>query len=97
MTQPKKSTAPRGMHSVSPHLVCAGAADAIEFYKKAFGAVEKIRLAGKDGRLMQPYDVEVDTGAAYWLAFPEGRRNVPKIKAFRDWILGEIGENASGA
>ncbi len=31
---------PQGMHSVTPHLVCAGAADAIEFYKKAFGAVE---------------------------------------------------------
>ena len=29
---------------------------------------------------------------AYWLAFPEARRNVPKIKAFRDWILGEIGK-----
>ena len=38
-----------------------------------------------------PYRFLVDTGAAYWLAFPEARRNVPKIKAFRDWILGEIG------
>ena len=27
------------MRSVTPHLVCAGAAQAIEFYKKAFGAV----------------------------------------------------------
>jgi len=32
--------------------VCAGAADAIEFYTKAFGAVETMRLPGKDGRLM---------------------------------------------
>lgn len=37
---------------VVPHLVCAGAADAIEFYKKAFGAVETMRMAGKDGKLM---------------------------------------------
>jgi len=37
---------------LSPHLVCAGAADAIEFYKKAFGAVEMIRVPGRDGRLM---------------------------------------------
>jgi uncharacterized glyoxalase superfamily protein PhnB len=40
------------MHSVTPHLVCAGAAKAIEFYKQAFGAVEQARLPGPDGRLM---------------------------------------------
>src|SRR5712692_6386325 len=43
---------PQGMHSVTPHLVCAGAANAIEFYKKAFGATEKGRMPGPDGRLM---------------------------------------------
>ena len=43
---------PDGMHSVTPHLVCAGAADAIEFYKKAFGAVDLGRLAGPKGKLM---------------------------------------------
>jgi uncharacterized glyoxalase superfamily protein PhnB len=43
---------PDGMHSVTPHLVCAGAAQAIEFYKKAFGAVEGGRLRGPDGRIM---------------------------------------------
>lgn len=37
---------------ITPHLVCAGAADAIDFYKKAFGAVETMRLPGKDGKLM---------------------------------------------
>jgi len=40
------------MRSVTPHLVCAGAAQAIEFYKKAFGAVEEARLPGPDGKLM---------------------------------------------
>jgi len=40
------------MHSVTPHLVCAGAADAIEFYKKAFGAVELTRMPGPQGKLM---------------------------------------------
>ena len=50
-----KSTAkpiPEGMHTVTPHLICAGGADAIEFYKKAFGAVELSRMAGSDGKLM---------------------------------------------
>jgi uncharacterized glyoxalase superfamily protein PhnB len=43
---------PDWMHSITPHLVCAGAADAIEFYKKAFGAVELGRVAGAPGKLI---------------------------------------------
>jgi uncharacterized glyoxalase superfamily protein PhnB len=43
---------PEGMHSITPHLVCAGAADAIAFYKRAFLAEEVMRLPGPDGRLM---------------------------------------------
>lgn len=38
--------------AITPHLVCAGAADAIEFYKKAFGAEEEMRLASANGKLM---------------------------------------------
>ena len=48
----KVKTIPEGMHSVTPHLVCAGAADAIDFYKKAFGAIEEARLLGPDGKLI---------------------------------------------
>jgi len=48
----KAKPIPEGMRSVTPHLVCAGAAAAIDFYKKAFGAVEQGRMAGPDGRLM---------------------------------------------
>ena len=43
---------PDGMHSLTPHLICAGASDAIAFYKAAFGAVETSRLPGPKGRLM---------------------------------------------
>ena len=43
---------PDGMHSVTPHLVCDGAAGAIAFYVKAFGATEVARLPGPDGRLL---------------------------------------------
>ncbi|MFZ3087319.1 MAG: hypothetical protein WA123_04560 [Methylotenera sp.] len=38
MTQVKPI--PEGMNSVTPHLICAGAKDAVEFYKKAFNAQE---------------------------------------------------------
>jgi len=40
-----------------------------------------------DGRLIQPFDHVGDDGQAFWLAYHESRRNVPKIKAFREWIL----------
>ncbi|TIQ37816.1 MAG: LysR family transcriptional regulator [Mesorhizobium sp.] len=43
-----------------------------------------------DGRLVQPFDLVGDDGHAYWLVYPTARRNVPKIRAFRDWILAEI-------
>ncbi|SAL85878.1 glyoxalase/bleomycin resistance protein/dioxygenase superfamily protein [Caballeronia arvi] len=43
---------PQGMHSLTPHLVCAGAAEAIEFYKRAFDAIELGRMPGPDGKLM---------------------------------------------
>ena len=52
MTEPQAKPVPDGMHTVTPHLVCNGAADAITFYKQAFGAVELGRLPGPQGKLM---------------------------------------------
>lgn len=43
---------PEGMRTITPHLVCAGAAEAIAFYKRAFGAAELLRVPGADGRLL---------------------------------------------
>ena len=40
-----------GYHTVTPYLYIDAAAQAIEFYKKAFGATERVRLEGPDGRL----------------------------------------------
>ena len=50
---PKKkvSPVPAGYHTVTPYLVCRNASEAIEFYKKAFGAKEKMRMAGPDGKV----------------------------------------------
>ena len=51
--QPGKVKAiPDGYHTVTPYLVIRGAAQALEFYKKAFGAVERQRMPGPEGRLM---------------------------------------------
>ena len=40
------------LHGVSPHLVCGGAAEAINFYKHAFGAEELTRLPEPDGKII---------------------------------------------
>ena len=42
---------PAGYHAVTPYLCVRGAAQAIEFYKKAFGAQELSRMPGPDGRI----------------------------------------------
>jgi len=43
---------PEGYHTLTPSLTVKDGAKAIEFYKKAFGAQERMRLPGPDGRLM---------------------------------------------
>jgi len=42
---------PEGYATVTPYLIVTGAAAAIEFYKKAFGAVEIMRLTQPDGKI----------------------------------------------
>src|SRR5665213_1834757 len=42
---------PDGYHSVTPYLIVKGANAAIEFYKKAFDAVELLRIGAPDGKV----------------------------------------------
>ena len=42
---------PDGYHTATPYLVLQNAADAIEFYNKAFGATELMRLASPGGKI----------------------------------------------
>src|SRR5215467_876748 len=47
-----KSAIPEGLHSVTPHLILDDAAKTIDWYKKAFGAEERGRAVGPDGKIM---------------------------------------------
>lgn len=69
---------PAGMHTVTPHIICAGAADAIEFYKQAFGAVELMRMPGQDGKLMHAMIRIGDSNVMMADEFPEWGSNGPK-------------------
>lgn len=62
---------PPDMHSVTPHLVCKGATQAIAFYVQAFGAVELARLPAPDGRLMHAMIRIGDTPLMLVDEFPE--------------------------
>ena len=48
----REEVVPEGSHSLTPHLVANGASEAIDFYVRAFGAVEKMRMPTPEGKLM---------------------------------------------
>jgi uncharacterized glyoxalase superfamily protein PhnB/ketosteroid isomerase-like protein len=50
--QPGNAAPSKASTRLMPHLVCRGASDAIEFYTRAFGAQEMMRLPTADGRLL---------------------------------------------
>ena len=50
-------------NSLFPHLVCAGAARAIDFYKAAFGAEEMMRMPGQDGKRLMHVHLKVNGGS----------------------------------
>jgi LysR family glycine cleavage system transcriptional activator len=43
------------------------------------------------GSLVQPFDLLGEDANSYWLVYLSERRNVPKIRSFRDWLLDQIG------
>jgi PhnB protein len=47
----KVSYIPKDYNSVTPYLVIRGAAKAIDYYKKVFGATETVRMPGPDGKI----------------------------------------------
>lgn len=55
----KVSPIPKGYHTVTPGLAVRNAAQAIEFYKKAFGAKEKMRMNGPDGKTIMHAEIQI--------------------------------------
>jgi PhnB protein len=50
---------PEGYHSVTPYLIFKGAAAAIDFYKKAFGATELFRIPDDRGKLVGHAELKI--------------------------------------
>src|SRR5262245_27966336 len=50
---------PDGHHTITPYLTIKGAAEAIEFYARAFGAQEIERMSGPDGRSVMHAEIRI--------------------------------------
>jgi PhnB protein len=50
---------PQGYHTVTPYLTVKGAAQAIDFYKRAFGAQEVERMPGPDGTSVMHAELKI--------------------------------------
>lgn len=73
----KLSPIPPGMRAVTPYLAIAGAAQALEFYKKAFGAKELSRQPLPDGKLMHASMKIGDSIVMMADEFPGGNLRAP--------------------
>ncbi|MGH9617333.1 MAG: VOC family protein [Acidobacteriaceae bacterium] len=66
---------PDGYHSIQPYLMIDGAAQAIDFYKRAFGATERLSMKQPDGRIGH---AELQIGDSIIMMADEN----PQIEAF---------------
>ena len=69
---------PEGYSTISPYLAVDDAADAIEYYKKTFGAEETVRMDMPDGKIGH---AELKIGDSHVMLsdpFPQGSTTPPK-------------------
>ncbi len=59
MSESDNKIIPDGYHSINPYLVVRNGVRAIEFYKKAFGAEERFRMHGPDGKTIMHADLKL--------------------------------------
>lgn len=74
----KVKAIPEGYEGATPYLIVKGAADALEFYKKAFGATEIMRMPGPGGTVGH---AEIRIGTAIIMLadeFPEMNHTSPQ-------------------
>ena len=97
---PSKSAAkaiPAGFHTVTPYLICAGAAKALAFYKKAFGATELMRVPTPEGKLMHASIQIGDSIIMLNDEFPEMGALGPKSRQGTSVIIHLFVENVDAA
>ena len=66
-----KSPVPESFHTLTPHITVSGAANYIDFLKRAFNAVEISRSPGPGGKLMHAHVRIGDSNVMFNDSFPE--------------------------
>jgi PhnB protein len=56
---------PQGFRTVTPHLTVRGAAEAIDFYIRAFGAQERGRMPGPDGKVIMHAELRIGNSIVF--------------------------------
>jgi LysR family glycine cleavage system transcriptional activator len=92
---PGFSTQGRAMSSLGWQSLLATAASAGRGVTMLTPALFRDEIAS--GRLIQPFPLLASAGRGYYLVYAESRRNVPKIKMFRDWMLSATAFMREGA
>lgn len=59
------SKIPEGHHTLTPHLIIHNASEALDFYKKAFGAEELMRMPGPDGKSIMHAEIKIGDSIVY--------------------------------
>ena len=49
----------------------------------------------ESGRLVNPFDVNLASGNAYYLVYPQGQGKDPRTAAFRDWFLSKVRDDSA--
>jgi len=76
----KVKPVPEGYHSVTPYLIMDGAAKAIDYYKRAFGATERMRMPAPEGKIGH---AEIQIGDSIIMLADESREmNARSPKSF---------------
>ena len=60
-------------------------------------ALARTTLAAWDllnGRLVRPFPISLRLARTYWIVCPKATSKLPKIAAFRDWLLAEAADDA---
>ena len=83
---PQTKPCPKGFHTVTPALTTRDPGKAIDFYKRAFGAEERMRFPGPDGKSIMHAEIKIgdspfmitDENPAFpeWLS-PQSRGGTP--------------------
>jgi PhnB protein len=79
---------PEGLHTITAQLAVANAADAIEFYKKAFGAEEKARAPDPSGKKIWHAEIQIGDSKLFVNdEFPEMGSPVGRTTTL--WVYGD--------